>query len=311
MHGPDFSRRAISSTFGTREAGSSLSAEAGKEGEAATAEAAKADAQPVEQPADAGAEPDAAVEDEIKKLELKEAAAERFRELSKRPKDEDVAPLRERAERADQWEQTVAGTGATPEEFGAALGYLAALHADEPDALKRAYDYISGEQAKLAKALGKPAADYDPLAEHADLREAVEAGEMTEKYAQELIERRAAEARTTQSRERQQSAQTQQQTMERAVADVNALNAELSADPQFKAKLERLGPTLQVVKANVPPEQWAPTIKRLFAETVIEQPKPKPPVGAVPLRPTNPGQQARKPKTDEEAFEMGVASVKS
>lgn len=286
-------------------------AEAGKEGEAATAEAAKADAQPVEQPADAGAEPDAAVEDEIKKLELKEAAAERFRELSKRPKDEDVAPLRERAERADQWEQTVAGTGATPEEFGAALGYLAALHADDPKSLQQAYDYISGEQAKLAKQLGKAAPGHDPLAEHTDLRDAVESGDMTEQYAHELAERRAAEARFNASRERQQATQTQQQAMERAVADVNTLNAELAqSDPQFKAKLERLAPTLNVIKDSVPPAQWAPAIRKLFAETVIEQPKPKPPVGAVPLRPTAAGTQTRKPKTDEEAFEMGVASVK-
>lgn len=253
----------------------------------------------------------AAIEAEIKALGIQnEKTAERFRELSSRPKPEDVEPLRQRAERADQWDQTVAATGASPEQFGASLRGLADGVSDDPAKLKRAWDYHQAESARLAKLIGKETHGYDPLDEHPDLKKAVEDEDMDRKYALELAERRAAERRGAEHNARSGEEEQLRRAYQQGAADVTALNAELSAaDPQFKAKLNILAPSLQVLRETVHPSQWAPTIRRLFAETVVpsapESRKPAP--GHVPIRPGGAvGSVTKQPKSELDAFNQGL-----
>lgn len=270
-----------------------------------------------------GGEPDAeakAVEDEITALGLKEKSAERFRELSgqvrelsQRPDSEAVTALQTRAQRADDWERTVTSTGATPEQFGQMLGALHALNSGDPQQLAQASQWLSGALAQVNKTIGKEAPGYDPLDEHADLKRAVEDGDIDRKYALELAEGRAHRTQASAAAERRSrtsySEQVREQTLKQASDDVTALNAELQkSDPQFAAKLQRLAPALKQIPESVAPEKWVSTIRKMFAETVIETPKPA--VSTSPMRPQGGGgTMKRQPKDEMEAFDMGLESL--
>src|SRR5215471_14722730 len=65
-------------------------------------------------------------------IDPKSKAAARIRELSKRPKPEEVAPLRDKAERFDNWNRVLNDTGSTNQQLSAALGYLGAINSRDP-----------------------------------------------------------------------------------------------------------------------------------------------------------------------------------
>ena len=263
-----------------------------------------------------------AVDKEIGDLQLKPKAAERFRELSKRPTPEAVeaqlAPLRARADQAKQWEDTVIGTGATPEQFGATVNYTAlAVRANNGDmeAAKLAFQQTAEENAHWAKLLGMEAQGHDPLAAHQDLREAIENGDITKKHALEVAQARAAAAVNTTVSQRTNEQQQFQAAADGAMVEIGKLNGQLkAADPHFMAKLPLLQPTLDVIKSTMHPSAWP----RAIAEAYRKIPNPAPaPVAATPTptpQPLRPGQlaqgQQRKPKDAMEAFEMGMETVR-
>ncbi len=273
-----------------------------------------------------------AVETEIKQLGMRPQAAERFRELSgenaslKRAlhdaglKDpSELKAIAERAQAAAEWEQIVNSTAATPQQLGSAFEYLRLVNSGTPDALNKAFEMMSAEVAALGKALGRDiAAVHDPLAEHSDLQQAVQTGDITRAHALEVAKARA--LTRIEAARGKQTADAEARTVSEnaAVAALNALGTRLQqADPDYLAKVEILKPALRIIRSTLPPDQWASAVHQAYNELPQlprAAPAPAPaasaPVGPVPVRPTGAGRPglAKQTFTDPlEALEAGIA----
>lgn len=296
--------------------------------EEAAPEPVEVEAEQVEEVAEAAegepaaAEPAPAAEadpiaEEIAALGLKEKAAERFKELTGKVKElsTDRESLTEKAAKADQWEQMVTSTGATPEQYSSALGYLQAINSGDPASMGKAFDAMLQEVQWLGQQLGREVPGLvDPLKDHADLSSAVDNGDITRKHALEVAQARVTQQRVAQRSEVQAKQTVAQQSEAAAVASVNALDQRLRADPAYAAKMQALTSSgaFAWIKENIPPEKWAPAIEREWQRTAVAAPAPaaKPAVGHVPLRPVRPSAgMAVQPKSDMEAFELGLRAA--
>jgi len=263
------------------------------------------------------AETDAAVTE----LGLKGKAETRFREMAStiKAQAQELEPLRADAERGLRWEAMVLGTKAPPEQFGNALGYLAAVNSGDPAQMNKAFDTMVNELGWLAQQLGRELPGVvDPLAAHQDLAQEVQNGYITKDRALELARVRATDARRTEADQRNRQEDEQKRVYDQSMSDVAALNNKLKAeDPDFDRKFQLLLPTLDVIRNSTPPAQWVAAIQRAWALVPALPPAAPPPappvrprVGAMPVRPTGASQSMqRQPKSDIEAFDMGVASV--
>lgn len=294
---------------------------------------APADARPEEKgekPADEAAKdgeppkaetPEKTPEQEADELGLKAKARERFHELSgykaavKRAgieNLEDLPRIVERARVADQLEGAIQQTGATPEQYGQAIQYLALVNSGDPEALSKAYEIMQQELATLAKALGKEVPGvHDPLAEHPDLKQEVEEGDITRKRALEIAAQRAAMAQSQAVRQAQSAQQHRQREFEEAVQELNMLGAQLKqADPLYPAKVQALLPTIELIRENFPPTEWAARVKQAYAKVQVAAPapaqQPLPPPG--PVRSVAPAgvSVAPTPKNELDALEIGL-----
>ncbi|HST44501.1 MAG TPA: hypothetical protein VLK29_04670 [Luteimonas sp.] len=280
---------------------------------AAAAGAAAGDAAAAQPPADAA--PVADVEAEIKDLGIKnERAAQRFRELSERVAE--VEPLRAKAVRADEWEQTVTSTGATPEQFGAALNYLRAVNSGSPEAMTQAYDVMQKELQWLGEKLGREAPGFDPLSAHADLAEKVKAGDITREAAAEIVQHR----QRSQLQEQHQTTQKQnwqaQQAEQQGLQQVAALGEQLrTSDPDFQRKFQFLAPTMALIQQTLPPQQWAAQIQAAYQQLPalppVQAAAPARPASPSPMRPSGAPALAAKPKNAHEAFDFGVQEARA
>jgi hypothetical protein len=281
---------------------------------------------PADKPVDVPVDHATEIANEITERGLKGKTAERFTELAtanaelratltelKAEKLSDVVERLNAAEqRAIQWEETVTSTGATPQQFGNALGYLQLINSRDPLKMKQAYDAMAAEQKWLAGELGLAAGDADPLDVDPALKKRVIEGDVPRDVAEALVQTRAAtklrEENTRASNERTEL----QRAQDTATQEVAALGASLRAqDPaNFDAKLAVLTPSIRLIQQNFAPSRWVQEIEKLYRATTVTAPRPAPvpKIGAMPLRPTggNPSDVARKPKNDLEAFDMGI-----
>lgn len=263
--------------------------------------------------------PDAAVEAEIKELGINnERTAKRFRELSARAAE--AEPLRVKASQLDEWNATIQSTGASSEQLGRSLGYMAAINSNDPVRMGQAYDVLSEELTWLAKRLGRAAPGHDPLSEHKDLMDEVADGSLTRARAEEIARGRQTNTLATEHRNAQDAASAARNEQADAIAEIGRLGAALRVtDPNFEAKFKTFEPTIQLIQEGFPPKEWAARIKeawhRLPAVAAPPPPPPppaKPTPGHQPLRPTGTTPaQVRAPKTDVDAFAFGVAEAKA
>lgn len=154
---------------------------------------------------------------------------------------------------------SIQGTGATPDEFGAMLGYMRWVHSDKPEDLKQAKELLLSELRGVSLRMGEAAPGIDFLADFPDLQAKVTNGQITAEDAQELAvnrarakdatDRAAAAAATT--------ATTNAATQERntAIAELDALGKTLlETDPEFAVKHEILAPVLASLGQLAPPK---------------------------------------------------------
>lgn len=318
-------------------------AQEGEEGQPSEAEEAAdgkpAEAKPPEKPDDKPVEgkdtpeKDEAVEQEIADLKMKGKTADRFRELTSQVKE--LAPLREQLEKAgikdvaelpavvqkaqfaDEHLAMVKETGATSEQYGQTLDYLALVNkaaTGDVASAEKAYEMLLPELQALASVLGKEIEGVaDPLTQHADLQQAVQDGDVTRKHALEL-----AAARTRQAQGQQRQQQTDQQTQQQQAVDqgrqaLNQWDASMANDPAYQARREQLSQLVAFIRETLPPDQWLPATQRAYAAL---PPAPaaapdKPPVGAVPLRPTGLRQPLEQAEFDnpEDALMAGIKAA--
>lgn len=291
------------------------------------------DKAPAEKPAEAKPKPDMtshdkAVETEIKERGLKEDAATRFRELANAANA--YTPIREAMDKAGitadklpealnaavqqtEWREIIADSTAQPEQLSDALNVIKAINSDDPAVLGQVYDKLAAELEQVGKRIGREVPGrYDPLSEHADLSEAVEAGDMTRKHAAEVAQARAQQATRRQRQEQQgqqaQAQQATQQAQQEALKEVAALNTQLKTEDaaNFAHRMQQID---YAAIRQLPPHLWAAKVEAAYWRVQPAAPA-KPAIGHVPLRANGGGQMQRKPQNDVEAFDIGVASVR-
>lgn len=262
-----------------------------------------ADAQPPAA-AEGAPQPDADTEAEIASLGLKDKTAERFRTLAGEVKElapirdalkaagiEDVARLPELVQRSQVGEdmvKMVMDTGASSEQYGAALDYLGliakAQHGDM-GAAGLAFDVMSKELSVLAKMLGRSVPGvHDPLAAHNDLLAEVEAGDLSRDRAVEIAGQRDRSKYTdsvkTQQQETQQAAE---QAEQQGIDWLKRFDADMAqADPGYAAKRPQLNDAVRQIREAYHPSEWAQRTTLAYAR--IQAPA----AAAAPAAPAQP-----------------------
>lgn len=184
----------------------------------------------------------------------------------------------------------IKATNTTPEQYGEILSFMALFNSGDAAQQEQALGLIEQMADRLATSLGRERTAADPLAAHADLKEAVTKGHIAAVYAKQLAIARNREKFNADLGTAHTSAQREQQAhaaaTEAARVDLNALDDALSAsDPQFTAIKAQIVPILKPLFAALPPRQW----KEKFTEAYNNA---KANFRAVPaVRPKNPGQQ--------------------
>lgn len=272
------------------------------------------------------AQPDPDVDAAVAELGLKGKAEQRFREMSGTIKSQaqEIEPLRTAAARSQQWEDLVTETKASPEQFGQAIGYLTYLNSGEPTKMGQAFDFLLGELQQLGKTIGREVPGLvDPIQDHPDLAQKVTYGELSRPDALEIARHRTAQVRNTEHANETAAQTRQRETFDRGMAAVADLSNRLKAeDPDFDRKLAFLAPAMDTIRRNVPPDQWVAQIEDVYkripalpAAPVAAAPTPspaRPPVGAMPLRPTGTGhgmQRSVKGLSELDAFNMGLENL--
>lgn len=279
-------------------------------------------------------EADKAVDDEVAALGLKGKTETRFRELSKQVSD--LAPMREalekagikdvaelpqmiqKAQAADDLIGMVTETGATPEQYGMTLDYLAAVNkAAQGDqaAGDKAIELWLEEGKAIHAVLGREMPGvHDPLEAHADLRQQVEDGDITRKAAMELVQSRNLQQRTAaqqQAQAKQASEQKQAQAQQQAGIDaLNAWEAGKKSDPAYAQIRPTLSAEVAKIRQKFPAHLWAEATEMAYqgirARLAAQQPQQPRPNGS-PVRPQGPRPtMVPEFKSIEEALDFGI-----
>lgn len=255
-------------------------------------------------------EADADAEAEIVSLGLKERSAARFRELTAEVKElapirealksagiEDIADIPKIVERAKAGEDMISmvmETGMDARQYGMVLDYgkfvSGAMKGDRASA-EKALELAQAEVVALSKALGKEVAGvYDPIAEHKDLAEALDNGEITREYALQVAASRVHQGAVKQVQEQS----TQQRELEAAqaqgIAHLNGFEAHMQSDPQWAAKRPILNAMVANIRQTLPPDRWLAATQQAYATIpdVALSPTPKPTPAPSAVRPSGP-----------------------
>lgn len=264
------------------------------------------------------------VDQEVADLKLSGKTETRFREMSGRIREletkhaefaeiEKVLPgLQAAADAAAKWEDTLASTGATEEQFARTMSYLYAIHHGTREEKQQALTALDGERAWLAKELGVKSDTYNPLDEHADLKKRVESGDLDEADALDIVEARRVKKERDEASKNDDEASKRVAAEKAALAEVAAFDKEMKADPQYAYKLRTITPTIQLVRRTLPPAQWKAEIKKAWDAVVVpklEKRTPTPIANKSSIRPGASNGQVGKP-TSKDAFRVGVQRAK-
>lgn len=162
----------------------------------------------------------------------------------------------------------IQNTGATPQEFGAMVAYMKAVHTTDPVQLENAYKILQGELKGLAVKLGKPIYEVNLLrdASNADLVKEIQEGKLTNARGHEIALQRE-QQRSTAATRTAATTSSQQQADDKAAtaagtAALNKLGGELVAKdgPEvYGAKYDILLPMLKPLFSRLNPSEWKQT----------------------------------------------------
>lgn len=169
----------------------------------------------------------------------------------------------------------IKASGATPEQYGETISWLSLFNSPAPEARMKAYELINDVADRLATLLNIDRTVSDPLAEHADLKAAVTAGQITAKYAGEIARTRNANGFKQQlvqgQQQQQQQTQQEQQALAQARTDLNSFEADMKAsDPLYARKRAAIVPSLQVAFKSIPPAKWAETFRAAYQNVRLQ-----------------------------------------
>lgn len=290
--------------------------------DAADGEKKEGEEKPEDKAAKDGKQPDH-VNDPID-ARLAPRTQERIRSLA-----DEVKQLRQISENNGAMIGAIMDTGATPQEFGAMVGYLSAVHSEDPARLEAAYQLLQSELQGLAIRMGKPLPEVNWLDGQQDLIDGIRAGAMTRETAIELAMHRAGKKRNdavaAAKVKEAQAAQSTEQDAKAATAELDALGDELAAaDPQYAAKYAIIVPKLKTELGKLPPKQWKTRFLEEYAKTKVA-PKAAPIAAArpaaapvinkpknQPLRPSTPsGGTVKTPGSALDALSSAIDGMRS
>ena len=265
-------------------------------------------------------EPDP-INDPIDKT-LKPQTQERIRTLIERTK-EATATAEKATQDFNYLVQGVQATGASPEQYGETLSWLALFNSGDPKQQEQALEIIESVADRLATLLGKERNVTDPLKTHPDLQQAIAAGKITREYANEMARIRnqgqfRQQIQTVATTEQQQAAAAQRE-VDTAKQDLNQLEASLQAtDRDYERKKATILPTLKVLFPQIRPSQWKDAFQKAYnavklaprVNTVVRRPANQ------PLRPKGSGgggnvnaSTVNEPKTGLDAVNAALAEL--
>ena len=268
-----------------------------------------------------GAKPAGPTDDELTApLEgLKGRTKERFEQLAGRLKErtaeietltQERDTLRQQAEALPDAQQAVqtlqelhgAMTDAqvSGEEFAGFLTYAKAVRSGNFEAA--AQTLIAQLRPLLPYVHGKVdlSAALDPLADFADLQQAVQSMQITREHAAEIAQGRriraqqeqALQQRNQQATQTQQQTQAQQQATQQGLGQLQALERTLAAqDADYSRIAPELVKAIPAITRAYPPHLWASAVQDRYQllKTYLPQqrqvPPPLPPAAPAPLRP--------------------------
>lgn len=219
----------------------------------------------------------------------------------------------------DTMVSAVTSTGATPVQYRGALEYLRLVNSESVEDKETLLGILQREIRAVATMLGRPVAGVNFLEGHDDLIREVGEGRLSQQRAMEIAAARERDRRvaslSAQRRTQEVTASQATQIANEARASLNALGQQLQqSDPQYKAKMTFLGPTLRNVMRQLPPSQWVSTFQEAYAAfklpAAAAAPAPAPKPLNTPLRPNNPagGQQAA-PKSSLDAVNNALSQL--
>jgi len=149
---------------------------------------------------------------------------------------------------------TILETGVNAEEFQVGLNYMRYAHSSDPADLERALEIIEAERTAIAQRLGRPIEGVDLLAHHQDLKEAIEAMDISPERAQELASLRDQAARAQQESARRTAAEAvtdeTTRTIEGVRQSLNDMDAGWrSSDVNYARKMQVLSPKIETIIA--------------------------------------------------------------
>ena len=263
------------------------------------------------------------VNDPIPK-ELKAETRERMTSLINTVKEKDTQ-LAEVKQNFDYMVGGIQATGATPEQYGETLSWLALFNSGKPDSQLKALELVESVADRLATLLGKDRTASDPLKAHADLQEAIRTKQITPELAKEIARTRNGQQfrteLTTTAQMRQDQVNEAQRIENQARTDLTALEDALrSVDgKEYDSIKATIVPVLKPLMASINPAQWKEKFSAAYkaekdrraAVKASSNARTKPPVNQ-PLRAgKNPaGGQARPAASAAEALNAALASMK-
>jgi hypothetical protein len=135
------------------------------------------------------------------------------------------------------------------------------FNSNDPAQQTKALELVENVAERLATLLGKERTIGDPLAQHADLKEALRTGKVTAEYAKEIARTRNGQQfrgelndNARQQQERQQAYDTELATARNALTELEASLKSLDKDWDVKKPI--LVAALKPVFASIPPAQW-------------------------------------------------------
>lgn len=185
--------------------------------------------------------------------------------------------------------QGVHATGTTPEQYGEVLSFMALFNSGDKTQQGKALDLLESTAERLALVLGRERSVGDPLANHADLKDAVAKGQITKDYAKQLaISRNGQTFRSTleqNQNQRQTQEQHQVQALHTARTELTALENTLrTTDPMYEAKKAMIVPILQPIMAQLHPSQWKAAFEQAYAQAIAPKPVARSTTPVVPTR---------------------------
>jgi hypothetical protein len=230
----------------------------------------------------------------------------------------------------DTFLKAIEETGANPETFARHVEVLRLMNSQDPAEQRTALKALRGAADRLAKNLGE-AEPGKELEGHADLLEEVEDGAITRARAIEIAAARnakkAEDARAERLRQQNETESAEQQAVNTAKTELNALEVELrKADPDYDRKRAAIENAAKALMPTIHPTKWKAAYKRLYDTVdVTKLPRAAPRVGdggkrnvpagtgdRQPMRPKQgAGGGARKaPASLEEAIDFGIEQAR-